>query len=271
MTSPEDDLFYLPSHSNSSLLEAPCSENSFPVWKRCRQDAVLSSLIGSSCDVENYLSSITCLSWPIGGPECIDPSVFQLPGPSTIPQRHRWIRRTAQNESQPHAQGSPDEDATTSTQWLDLEGSNDSPESSDFNDNTAFSRNSHCTPDHDTLKLSARSASGSASATNSVGSSPNYSTNSMKTHFACKEKGCSKQFSSYKDLNRHFDSLHGRSFFRCRCGKKNARKDNHERHVIKCRRPSIGWFYCRCGQRVEAVQDHLQHIIAWNMRSGCCR
>jgi hypothetical protein len=89
------------------------------------------------------------------------------------------------------------------------------------------------------------------------------------TRFACLEDGCSKRFSSKKDLDRHFDSMHGTDYFRCRCGKIDARKDNHDRHVRKCRRVITTSCRCGCGENSDDVLGHLEHGARWNRRFGC--
>lgn len=90
--------------------------------------------------------------------------------------------------------------------------------------------------------------------------------------FACQEVDCPLQFSSQKDLDRHFESVHGvadLAKFQCACGKLDPRKDNHGRHVRTCRRSRPTSFRCRCGTTSERAKAHLKHIAAWRRRRGC--
>lgn len=96
--------------------------------------------------------------------------------------------------------------------------------------------------------------------------------NRVPARFVCQEERCSRSFGSQKDLDRHRDSVHGSSgadVFRCRCGKTEARKDNHDRHVRKCRLPTVAPFCCRCGREAERVADHLEHASRWSRRFDC--
>jgi hypothetical protein len=89
--------------------------------------------------------------------------------------------------------------------------------------------------------------------------------------FACQEIGCSWQFSSRKDLDRHSESVHSTNHakFQCTCGKLDSRKDNHDRHVRSCKLPKLKAFGCHCGNTSDRVTAHLEHIARWKRRLGC--
>ncbi|KAI1129491.1 hypothetical protein F5Y10DRAFT_290876 [Nemania abortiva] len=80
--------------------------------------------------------------------------------------------------------------------------------------------------------------------------------------FTCGE--CGSQFEYKKDLERHVKSKHrrdGDSTYKCRCGKTDPRKDNHRRHVKKCKnRYLIGNSYtCVCGGEYANPDEYLGH------------
>ncbi|KAK4183441.1 hypothetical protein QBC35DRAFT_478158 [Podospora australis] len=88
---------------------------------------------------------------------------------------------------------------------------------------------------------------------------------SKQPRFPCPVPNCGRAFTSPKDLRRHLDSIQhadpsgGKAFFRCRCGKLSPRKDNHDRHVRKCRHPTQSPFRCRCGHETTSALHHLAH------------
>lgn len=96
-----------------------------------------------------------------------------------------------------------------------------------------------------------------------------------KTHlFPC--QNCDSIFSSRKDRRRHGDSIHRTgSRFRCRCGKFDPRKDNHDRHVRSCRISQNGLykhrFCCRCGVETDPNEPltHLSHVAGWDRDRNC--
>lgn len=81
------------------------------------------------------------------------------------------------------------------------------------------------------------------------------------------EKGCSRAFTSLKDLHRHYKSQSHlpvtAQTFQCRCGYTNARKDHYRRHLrqVSCvfRHPH---FHCVCfGENLDDdVHRHLEHL-----------
>ncbi|KAK0623780.1 hypothetical protein B0T14DRAFT_517043 [Immersiella caudata] len=84
---------------------------------------------------------------------------------------------------------------------------------------------------------------------------------STSSRFACRESRCSgRAFRNQKDLDRHFDSIHGTDVFHCRCGKSEKRKDNQDRHVRKCRLDVRGAYRCPCGHTTASPKEYLTHI-----------
>ncbi|KAK4223492.1 hypothetical protein QBC38DRAFT_487641 [Podospora fimiseda] len=80
---------------------------------------------------------------------------------------------------------------------------------------------------------------------------------------------CGKDFHSPRDLDRHFNSFHGSERLKCRCGKLNSRKDNHKRHVSKCRLPTVTSYRCSCGREDHIKDKHLSHIKKWSANKVC--
>ncbi|KAK4463246.1 hypothetical protein QBC42DRAFT_324989 [Cladorrhinum samala] len=89
-----------------------------------------------------------------------------------------------------------------------------------------------------------------------------------KARFSCGINDCLQVFESDKDLRRHHESsVHSsigssgaENFFRCQCGKKAPRKDNHETHFRRCRLPATETYRCRCGRETQQANDHLDHL-----------
>lgn len=214
---------------------------------------------------------------------CIDPSWLQFNATSNVFAISDWQSAKqfhSPSSSQNDFTSSTNIDVTVSTQLMNPPvpaqtsqyGTLLSQRGSDTS--AAFSSSGNCSPNGATgSSLSSYLSNDSTPGSSTIASLPTPTTPSTEKSFICEQEGCSRQFGSFKDLKRHFDSLHGASFFRCRCGKKDARKDNHKRHFTKCRLPtsgsSTGRFCCRCGQKSESFDAHLIHIASWNMRSGC--
>ncbi|KAM7209897.1 hypothetical protein V8F06_014719, partial [Rhypophila decipiens] len=88
--------------------------------------------------------------------------------------------------------------------------------------------------------------------------------------FPCQVPDCpfTGPFGSERDLERHCDSKHdgaGGRAFRCRCGKLDTRKDNHDRHVPVCRKDAKTSYRCWCDHETELVTEHQEHIRHWTM------
>lgn len=89
-----------------------------------------------------------------------------------------------------------------------------------------------------------------------------------KARFPCGIYQCFQVFESDKDLRQHHEpSVHSNSdnsgagnFFRCHCGKKAPRKDNHETHFRRCRLGTTEAYRCRCGREADDTKDHLNHL-----------
>ncbi|KAK3989413.1 hypothetical protein QBC44DRAFT_308638 [Cladorrhinum sp. PSN332] len=80
---------------------------------------------------------------------------------------------------------------------------------------------------------------------------------------------CHQALSGGRELRRHVDEVHGTETFRCHCGKKDARKSNHERHVRPCRRQVSNAYRCRCGRETNELNEHLRHVGKWRFQHLC--
>jgi hypothetical protein len=189
---------------------------------------VLSALWGSAEAADTYLISITTSRCDRDETLCIDPSLLQLSTTAPDANIHRIFPL-------PRLSATP----TLNPDHLSPGKSNlDTP--SIRSTTTEFSSSPQMHVDHATISQSSLPTMGST----------------------CQEQGCSSTvtFKDQKDLDRHFDSVHGIDFFTCRCGKFVARKDNQDRHVRKCRLTSTGPYRCPCGDTTDSAKRHLRHI-----------
>jgi len=71
--------------------------------------------------------------------------------------------------------------------------------------------------------------------------------------FTCQLGRCGASFPSQKDLVRHHHSQQHAALpsFRCACDKPESRRDNHKRHVEKCKLPHRQPFRCENGHTAE--------------------
>jgi hypothetical protein len=187
---------------------------------------VLSALWGSAEAADNYLLSITTSRCDRDETLCIDPSLLQLSTTAPDTNIHRIYLL-------PHLSATP----TLSPDHL-LPGQSNLDTPSISSATTEFSSSPKMHVDHATICQSPPPT----------------------IRFTCQEQDCSSTFSSQKDLDRHFDSVHGIHFFTCRCGKLEARKDNQDRHVRKCRLTSTSPYRCPCGDTTDSAERHLGHI-----------
>ncbi|KAI0479842.1 hypothetical protein F4859DRAFT_529972 [Xylaria cf. heliscus] len=94
-------------------------------------------------------------------------------------------------------------------------------------------------------------------------SEPRWPGTTTVKQFQCKH--CGASFTYRKDLTRHKTSVHATGnepVYRCRCGKRDVRKDNYRRHVEHCSREHIYQYYmCKCTDNEEDKEIHIQHVI----------
>lgn len=108
---------------------------------------------------------------------------------------------------------------------------------------------------------------------------------SLRRHIASKhkficERGCdNRSFPSRRDLERHNRSLlhrpkdrvtkAGADDYECACGMYTSRKDNHARHVQKCKKAGGGTFHCwRCDHHVITKELHEAHLVVCVKQKG---
>ena len=96
----------------------------------------------------------------------------------------------------------------------------------------------------------------SPSSTNSV------SSNAQRYHCPwCPNISCN----SRKDLQRHLETSRahcddGTRVYWCCCGRTQARKDNHLRHVRSCNAPPQNPYMCKCGWWFSSRTEHEEHV-----------
>lgn len=78
---------------------------------------------------------------------------------------------------------------------------------------------------------------------------------------------CPQRFKQRKDLDRHtpiHDRVPGgqkiKGRYLCQCGKLDHRKDNHKRHVEKCKKSGGNNFVCQCLFETGHKEEHEDHI-----------
>ncbi|KAK5636194.1 hypothetical protein RRF57_011906 [Xylaria bambusicola] len=89
------------------------------------------------------------------------------------------------------------------------------------------------------------------------------SSDSSVKQFKCDYSNCDKSYAHYKDLKRHQTTKHcGDQYsYHCRCGKSCPRKDNHRRHLGKCKaNTQHGVYRCRCHHYSEDKADYDSHV-----------
>lgn len=242
----------------------------------------MGALWGEPCDAEAYLGSITrVMAQPRGfDTACIDPRSLPL-HPSRDPNHPLFTpplcdSRALQHQQLPSANRYDDRD-----DGLKRDTHGPSAET------TPFKTDSSSSPDQDgawscpasgavedvsTTATTPLKAPEQLQLTPGVLAAPSPARAAPSTsRFACQEADCLLQFSSQKDLDRHFESVHGTDLvkFRCVCGKLDSRKDNHDRHVRKCRLPKQDSYRCRCGSTSDRATAHLDHVARWQRRLGC--
>ena len=85
--------------------------------------------------------------------------------------------------------------------------------------------------------------------------------------FWCEKDGCEQVFTTKRGRDRHYETrVHatGRDSdptYQCRCGKTDARKDNHRRHLNSCKKDSLTPYRCLCGTHtVLNKEEHEEHV-----------
>ncbi|KAF4464754.1 zinc-responsiveness transcriptional activator [Fusarium albosuccineum] len=83
---------------------------------------------------------------------------------------------------------------------------------------------------------------------------------------------CGQAIGLEKDLRRHYDTVHPSGQpFRCCCGRKTHRRDNHMRHLKKCNRDKNGSsFICNQQHEFSSKKEYLRHLRD-NNAGGCKR
>lgn len=90
------------------------------------------------------------------------------------------------------------------------------------------------------------------------------------------QKGCSKSFSSSKDLLRHYKKRAHLpadiKTYQCRCGYTNVRKDHYQRHLNRkapCR-ARHEYYRCICSENVldDNIQKHRDHLAVCTEGQG---
>lgn len=82
--------------------------------------------------------------------------------------------------------------------------------------------------------------------------------------YRCGKGHCTAAFQHMKDLRRHRKTVHSTGdepYFRCRCDKRDTRKDNYLRHLEKCGRVHVHTHYmCSCGHLCADKEQHRVHV-----------
>lgn len=110
----------------------------------------------------------------------------------------------------------------------------------------------------------------------SLSSSPASSSSSstkgkQQRNYPCQRGGCISAFTSDKDRSRHEASHDGPAAakYRCICGTKTLRRDNHMQHVHKCARkhPQGSTYKCVMGHEYARKADYIAHLA--DREAGC--
>ena len=96
---------------------------------------------------------------------------------------------------------------------------------------------------------------------------------SSRHSFPCRFDGCDEVLSTKRGRDRHHESQKHLArptlAYRCRCGKKDMRKDLHRRHLSTCRRVAVIRYDCRCDVHCTAEKDeHETHVQMCRPREG---
>lgn len=93
----------------------------------------------------------------------------------------------------------------------------------------------------------------------------------QQRNYPCQRGGCSSAFTSDKDRARHEASHDGPAAakFRCICGRKTLRRDNHTQHVHKCtrKRPRGSTYQCVMGHEFGSKTEYIAHLA--DRETGC--
>ncbi|KAM7187640.1 hypothetical protein V8F33_011107 [Rhypophila sp. PSN 637] len=271
------------------------------IWNQhYRQDPVLGALRGSDEDLDKYLSSVTTYTlWSHSDDTsgCVDPRQLQWAAIPTdaalLPSPLLGVPSSSppQPASTPPA---PSDTSMTPSDGLSMEISSSSPDAADLwvralisgrsmSMSTSPSQTAEsdgtwstpCTTAHVDLPVTPLTdAESQTAATLRLNSDSENTQQARRKSFPCQVPACSVAvfFSSKKDLDRHCNSVHGSAGdkgFRCRCGRLDTRKDNHDRHIRGCRKEVKTSYRCWCRHETSLVTEHQEHIRRWTKKSGC--